>query len=87
MIERRGRTRLQLESPQPVGVVGQLGWQQLQRDVTIEPGVAREIDLSHAAGTEERANDIPPETRAGWQSHRGCYCAREPQVKTGSAGF
>ena len=78
MIERGGRACLELEPPQPLGVIGQLGRQKLQRDVTIELRVAGEIDLAHAAGTEERANDVRPETRAGCQRHRGCYCARPP---------
>ena len=55
---------------------------ELQRDVTIEFCVAREIDFSIPARPEEGANHGPSETRAVCQSHPGCYCAREPPVKT-----
>ena len=64
MIECGGRACFELEPPQAFGVVRQLGRQQLQRDVTIELGVVREIDLAHAAGAEQRANDVGPEARA-----------------------
>ena len=82
MVERRRCACLELEAAQPVGVVGQLRGQQLQRDVTIELCVAREIDFSHPARTEEGANDVPSETRAVCESHPGCYCAREPPRRT-----
>ena len=69
---------LPARTPQSLGVIRQFGRQELQRDVTIEFRVVREINFAHAAGTEQRANDVLPKTRAGCQRHRGCYCAREP---------
>ena len=77
VIQRGGGARFELEPPEAIRVSGHLRWQQLQRDVTSELRVVREIDLAHAAGTEQRANDIRPDGRARRQGHRGCYCARE----------
>ena len=35
-----------------IGIVGERGGQDLDRDVAAEPRVARAIDLAHAAGAE-----------------------------------
>ena len=52
MIERAGGARLVLESAQSVRDPRELVGQHLDRDVAIEPRVARAIDDAHAAGAD-----------------------------------
>ena len=52
MVERRQRLRFALEATQSFRIGGEGLRQNLQRDVTIEPGVASPIDLAHSAGAE-----------------------------------
>src|SRR5207253_4756 len=62
------------------------GVQHLYDDITIEPGVPREIGLAHAAGAEAGTNFVTTELRAGLE-HRAeyAYSARLNQIKTGQA--
>jgi hypothetical protein len=53
MVQCRCRSRLVLESPQPVGISGEQR-QDLDRHITSEPRIAGAINLTHAAGTEQR---------------------------------
>ena len=50
VIQRRHGARLLLEAAQPVGVGRELGRQRLDRDLAIEPRVARPPDLTHSTG-------------------------------------
>ena len=54
MIEGAGRSRLLLESFQPVGICREGRRQDFDGDVPVELGVAGAIDLAHAAGAELR---------------------------------
>ena len=67
MVQRRENLRFPFETAEPIGVVGKGGGQYLDRDVAIEPGIARAIDLAHAAGAEGREDFIGTEARAGGQ--------------------
>ena len=49
------------ESPQAVRIVCEIRGQELDGHLAIEPGVARPIDLAHAAFADERSQDIGPE--------------------------
>ena len=46
------RLRLTLEPRPPGRVVGDAGWKNLDGDVAVQPGVARAIDLAHAASSK-----------------------------------
>ncbi len=52
MVEGGQRLGLALEAVQPLGVRGQLGRQQLERHLPLEPRVLGAIDLTHAARAE-----------------------------------
>ena len=49
--------RFALESRERRGIPGQPGGQDLDRDVAVEPRIARAIDLAHSSGAERR-NDL-----------------------------
>ena len=77
MIERGRRAGLDFESPHPLGVAGAIGRQELQRHITAEPGVMREVHLAHAPGSQKRTNDKLPKAHARRQGHcRYCAAAR-----------
>ena len=52
MVQRREDLRFAFETGEPIGVVGEGGGQDLDRDVAIELRIARAIDLAHAAGAK-----------------------------------
>ena len=53
MIERSERLRFALEPCQAVRISAKSIGQDFERDVAIELGIVRTIDLAHAAGTEQ----------------------------------
>jgi hypothetical protein len=79
MREARHRARLPLEPFAQIGAVGCPGGQHFDRDIPVEPRVARAVDLPHAARAERREDLVGTETGAGLQSHRmrglvAAYC-------------
>ena len=64
MIERGQDLRLALEARQALGIRGKCFGKNLQRDVALQAGVARTVDLTHAAGAEDCADLIDSEARA-----------------------
>jgi hypothetical protein len=69
VIQRRDRARFAIEPLAQLRVGGELRRQHLDRDDPIEPGVARAIDLTHAARPKRRDNLIRPESNAGRHGH------------------
>ena len=69
MVERRQRARLAVEHRKPKGIGGKRQWQNLDRDVAVQPRVMRAIDLAHAADAEDTDDLVRSEPRAGRQ-HR-----------------
>ena len=69
MVERGERPRLALEARQPLGIVDHRGGQRLQRHVATQLGVARPIDLAHAAGAEGGENLVWAEAGTGREGH------------------
>ena len=65
MRERGDRPRLGLEPPPHLGVGRDVRGHHLDRDVAIEPRVARAIDLAHAARTDGLDDLVLCEARAG----------------------
>ena len=72
VMELRQKLRLALESRQALLVLGELGWQDLDRHLAIEPGVGRAIDLAHAALAELGGDLVGAEPLPGhrWTDHR-----------------
>ena len=58
MIERSERARLALEACMPVGIGGEAGGQDLDRDVATELRVARAINFAHPARSEQGSNFV-----------------------------
>src|SRR5262245_1972823 len=69
MIERGQDLGFTLESGESISIECELGWEDLQRDVAIQFGIAGAIDLAHAAGAEGGLNLVRPELRASGQTH------------------
>ena len=67
MIERGEQSRFALEARRAIGVRGERRRQNLQRDVALKLGIARAIDLAHAAGSEQRDDFVRAEPGAGGQ--------------------
>ena len=74
VIEGREQTRLALEARQAVGVRRKVIAKDLDRDVAPQLGVARTVNLTHAARTDGIANLVSPEpgsNKAHICSYRG----------------
>src|SRR5678815_4895037 len=61
VIERGRGARLDEEALAAYAVVGELGGQQLERDVAIEARIVRQEDFAHAAAPEHAANQEAPD--------------------------
>ena len=70
VVEAGGGLRLLQETPFGVGVVAQLGRQELERRVAVEPRVARPVDDAHAAAAEPVADLIGADARTGREGGR-----------------
>src|SRR5262245_42340474 len=71
MVERRQNLGLALEPGHPVLITCEVRRQDLQRDITFEPAVARAINLAHAACAEQAYDLVCAETGSRVQT-RGC---------------
>ncbi len=69
VVQRRGRPRLLLEAPPPLGIRGALGGQDLDRDVAAEPLVPRAVDLAHPSRAERREDLVGAELRSVCERH------------------
>ena len=67
--ERCDRPRLSLEARERVGIRCDSLGKHLDRDIAPELRIARAIDLSHSAHTEERKNLVGAEAGAGGECH------------------
>ena len=54
----------------------QVGWQELDRDVAIQPGVMRQVHDAHAALAELRHDAVGPELATGLYAILPVACAR-----------
>jgi hypothetical protein len=70
MIERRQQPRLPLEARQPVGIGGESGRENLDRDITTEPAVSGAVDLAHTADAETSDDLVRPEPGPDRDAHR-----------------
>jgi hypothetical protein len=69
VLERGQHLGFALKPRQAVGIRGEQIWQDLQRNVAIEPAVAGAIDLAHATRTDLGDNFIGAKTRPGSEPH------------------
>ena len=69
VIERRQHLRFAREARQPLGIGGERLRQDLERDLAIEPRVARAVHLAHAACTEQRHDLEGAETCSSGECH------------------
>jgi hypothetical protein len=70
MIERRQQLGFALESREPIGVAGEGLRQYFDRDLALQPRIARAIDFAHAARADERDDFVSAETTARRKTHR-----------------
>ena len=72
MIERREHLRLAAEARDAFEIVGDVRQQDLDRDVAIQPHIARSIHLAHPACADGGKDLVWSETIAGSQGHARC---------------
>src|SRR6266540_2645138 len=70
MVQSGCRPGFLLEPREPVGVLRELGWKNLQRDLAAEPGVARPVNLPHSARTERSENLVGAQPGSDGKGHR-----------------
>src|SRR5687767_6000681 len=70
MVERRQQLRFAAEPAQTLWVVGEQVRENLDRDVTVQLGIAGPIDLTHTTGPEGRADFVRAEAGSERQRHR-----------------
>src|SRR5262245_62767051 len=75
MIERRSRACLLFKAAQPILVICVIRRQDFDGDFTVEPCVARAINLTHAARAERRDDFVMIEACAG--AYRHCVRSEE----------
>ncbi len=63
---------LLLESPQPVGVRGERGRQDLDCDFATQPWILRPVHLSHPTGAERREDLVGTDAITGGERHEPC---------------
>jgi len=71
MVQRGQHLGLALEAAQSIGVADHTVGQDLQRDLAIQRGVARAIDLTHSARADKGENLVRSEACSDRESHEG----------------
>jgi hypothetical protein len=69
MIQRGQRSRLSLESCEAFGILREFFGKQLQRDVTVKPGIASAVHLAHPAGANQTGDTIGSQCVARRELH------------------
>src|SRR5438105_4809288 len=72
MVELRDRARLAVEAGLHVGSGGEGGVEDFDGDDAVEAGIARSVDLAHAAGADAVEDLVRAEPGAGSQGHECC---------------
>jgi hypothetical protein len=68
-------------------VAGHEAWQQLDRDVALEAGVAGAVDFAHPAGAERREDLVRADTCAGRQHERRALDATTDETSCAAADY
>jgi hypothetical protein len=58
MVQRREYLRFALESGESIGIDNALGWQNLERNLTLQHWIARAVDVRHATGVDPLENFV-----------------------------
>src|ERR1043166_8903607 len=83
MLEGGERLRLSLETREAFGIGREELGQHFQRDVTMQPGIARAVHLAHAARAERRDHFVGTESKAGRNRHvRAILSRHAPSRRT-----
>src|SRR5439155_809261 len=69
MIQRRQHLGFALEAGHALGVGGEVGEQDFERDVAVQARVASAIDFAHAARAEQRDDLVRADFCARWKAH------------------
>jgi len=69
MVERREDLGFPLEPRKPILIRRECLWQDFDRDVALQPGVMRPLDLPHAADSQGGQHLVRAETSAGEERH------------------
>ena len=69
MIQRRERLRLALEACEPPRIRGKELGENLQRDIALQPPVARAIHLAHSSRADGGQNSVRTEPGSGFDGH------------------
>jgi hypothetical protein len=69
VIQARNRACFFFEPAQPIGIRGELGGQDLDRDIATEPAVPRAVHLTHPARAERSDHFVRSDRRSGGQTH------------------
>ena len=83
MIERREHLRLAAEAREALGIVGNGGEQDLDRDLAIQLRIARAIHLAHAAGAQQGDDLVRAEAGAGAEGHAVTHAGTKAIARTG----
>ena len=75
MIQRGQHLRFPLEPREALGIASERGWQDLDRDIAIELGIARAVDLAHPAHTKQTVDPEHPDLCAD------CASSKSPRVE------
>ena len=70
MVERRDGTRFAIEAFEAAGFVGDVGRQDLQRDLAAKPRIARAIHLAHASGSKRGDDFVRSKLLTGTEGHQ-----------------
>ena len=65
LVQRREHPRFAFEARESIGMPGELGWQNLDRDIAPELRVVRTVHFAHAARAKQRVQAIPTDRLAG----------------------
>src|SRR5262250_554520 len=65
VVERSQNLGFALEASQSAGIVSEGFRQNFERDIALQPGVARTVYLAHTACAESALNLVRPDLRAG----------------------
>lgn len=71
VVETRGRLRFAPKAGEGARITGDRGRQELERDLTIEPDVFRQVDLAHAAAAELAHDAVVADDRPGRERTAG----------------
>ena len=83
MVQRGGVLGFAAKPQIEAGIAGQVGAQHLDRDVAVQPQIARQVNLGHAAEAENFAEFVPV-GQVLWGGHRNVCSGAEGVTRSGA---